>query len=160
MQFPQKNKTKKNNKKHNNSNKKKNKKQKRTRLPVANSHQSYPAGVLWLIQTLFFPSNIYQSLLEETKAFHSQMDYNALQALTAGCAQKTSKGRQPTLFQLHSIFIPDVQAEALTLPPICNLYSAFKKKKKIKTSSNVKLIPCCSKIISKRQLIHQQGQAL
>lgn len=121
---------KKNNKKHNNSNKKKTKKQKRTRLPVANSHQSYPAGVLWLIQTLFFPSNIYQSLLEETKAFHSQMDYNALQALTAGCVQKTSKGRQPTLFQLHSIFIPDVQAEALTLPPICNLYSAFKKNKK------------------------------
>lgn len=81
---------------------KKTKKQKRTRLPVANSHQSYPAGVLWLIQTLFFPSNIYQSLLEETKAFHSQMDYNALQALTAGCVQKTSKGRQPTLIRnLH-----------------------------------------------------------
>lgn len=126
---------------------KKNKKQKRTRLPVANSHQSYPAGVLWLIQTLFFPSNIYQSLLEETKAFHSQMDYNALQALTAGCVQKTSKGRQPTLIRnLHYFSCTPFLFQMYKLRPShyhqYAIYTVLLKKiKKIKTSSNVKLIP-------------------
>lgn len=49
-----------------------NKTKKSTRLPVANSHQSYPAGVLWLIQTLFFPSPSWR------KPRHSTAKWNTM----------------------------------------------------------------------------------
>lgn len=84
--------------------KQKTKQHNHTYLLMANSHQSYPAGVLW---HHFLPSNIYQFLLEETKAFHGQMEYNVIQALNSqlGVPRKPPKGGNPHSLEAYIISV-------------------------------------------------------